>query len=108
MKFSEYQDFVNDMKVYKEKDAIIYPTIKLAGETGEVSEKVGKTIRDNGGIFSEEGKVALIKELGDVLWYVSALADDLGYNLEHVALTNMGKLNSRKDRGVVHGSGDER
>lgn len=107
-RFEEYQEFVNSLKRYPEKYAILYPTIKLNGEAGEVAEKVGKVLRDNNGIFTDEKKEELIKELGDCLWYIGSLADDLGSSLDAVATMNMMKLNSRRERGVLSGSGDNR
>jgi NTP pyrophosphatase (non-canonical NTP hydrolase) len=108
IKFHEYQEFVNGMKRYPWKHAIIYPTIKLNGEAGEVAEKVGKVLRDEAGVFSDEKKEEIVKELGDVLWYICSLADDLGYSLEDVVNNNVRKLTSRKERGVMSGSGDNR
>jgi NTP pyrophosphatase (non-canonical NTP hydrolase) len=109
MTFEEYQLISLDFAVYPEQHAIIYPALKLAGEAGEVAEKVGKRLRDAGGDFTDLAwREAMKKELGDVLWYVSALADDLGYTLEEVADTNLEKLSSRAARGVLGGSGDDR
>lgn len=81
----------------------VYNSLGLAGETGEFIEKVKKRIRD--GVF--DPKLAAL-ELGDVLWYLSQLASDLGFTLEEVARMNLKKLADRKARGVIHGSGDER
>jgi NTP pyrophosphatase (non-canonical NTP hydrolase) len=88
---------------------IIYPALKLAGEAGEVAEKVGKAIRDDISKFQEKAYLdGLAKELGDVLWYVAALADSIGYDLSEIAQMNLEKLNSRQARGVISGSGDNR
>lgn len=107
--FEEYQDLALEFVVYPEQHAVIYPSLKLAGEAGEVAEKVGKRLRDAGGDFDDiEWREAMKKELGDVLWYISALAEDLGYTLEEVADTNLSKLSSRAVRGVLQGSGDDR
>jgi len=107
--FAEYQDIALDFAIYSEQNAVIYPALKLSGEAGEVSEKVGKRLRDAGGDFEDlEWRESMKKELGDVLWYISALADDLGYTLEEVADTNLSKLSSRVARGVLQGSGDDR
>lgn len=109
MTFEEYQAISLDFAMYPDQHEVIYPALKLAGEAGEVAEKVGKRLRDAGGDFTElEWREAMKKELGDVLWYISALADDLGYTLEEVADTNLSKLSSRAARGVLGGSGDDR
>lgn len=88
--------------------AYIAKVLGLVGEAGEVAEKYKKIIRDKNGIVSEEEKNELIKELGDVLWYVSALAKYLGTTLEVVAQTNIHKLEKRKAQGTQRGSGDNR
>lgn len=102
--FESYQDFVKSLAVYPDSARIMYPCLGLAGEVGEVCEKVKKHIRD-GRVLDKED---LTKELGDVLWYLSAVALDLGISLKDVAETNITKLTSRKERGVIHGSGDNR
>ena len=86
----------------------IYPTLGLVGEAGEVADKVKKILRDKKGVFDKDSKVAIKFELGDVLWYISQLSSELGYELEEVAHANLEKLNSRKSRGKIHGSGDNR
>jgi NTP pyrophosphatase (non-canonical NTP hydrolase) len=92
------------MKVYPEKHAIIYPALGLAGEAGEVAEKVKKWLRGDKDLDRE----ALLKELGDIQWYITSMATDLGYGLEDVLVANIAKLRSRKERDVVKGDGDER
>jgi NTP pyrophosphatase (non-canonical NTP hydrolase) len=73
-----------------------------------VAEHAKKAIRDDGGLVSDERRSAMAKELGDVLWYVSQLASELGLELEEIATANLEKLLSRQRRGVLSGSGDER
>lgn len=102
--FDSYQEFVKSLAVYPSSARIMYPCLGLAGEVGEVCEKVKKNIRD-GRVLDKED---LTKELGDVLWYLSAVALDLGISLQDIAQTNINKLTSRKERGVIHGSGDNR
>lgn len=80
----------------------------LAGEAGEAADKVKKILRDKGGYASEEDRTALVKELGDVLWYVANVARYLGVSLSDVAESNIEKLSSRKKRNKLHGEGDER
>ena len=75
---------------------------------GEAADKVKKILRDKGGYASEEDRTALVKELGDVLWYVANVARYLGVSLSDVAEGNIEKLSSRKKRNKLHGEGDER
>jgi len=87
---------------------LVYPTLKLCGESGEVAEKLGKVFRDSAGVIDNDSRLEFLKELGDVLWYVNACARELGSNLNEVALMNLDKLESRKKRGLLGGSGDNR
>ena len=103
MRFYEYQEEASKTAIYPEQYKIVYPALGLAGEAGEVAEKVKKHIRD--GVLNVED---LKKELGDVLWYLAAIASDLGLNLDDVAESNLQKLRSRQARGVIGGSGDNR
>ena len=86
----------------------IYPTLGLVGEAGEVAEKVKKVIRDKNGIFDEESKKAIKKELGDVLWYLSNLCNEFKFSLDDVASQNLDKLKARAEKGSISGSGDDR
>ena len=86
----------------------IYPTLGLAGEAGEVADKVKKVIRDRNGTFDDEARESIKLELGDVLWYVSQLSCELGFELEEVAKANLTKLSSRSNRGFISGDGDFR
>jgi len=122
MNFNEYQIMAKSTAIYK--DAVMYPALGLAGETGEVCEKVKKAYRDidffeptyytidriNGAVDIEHEKVRenIKKELGDVIWYVSNLASDFDLTLDEIAEFNIQKLFSRKERGVLKGSGDNR
>lgn len=108
MTINEYQKRALETAIYP--NPIIYPTIGLVGEAGEVADKVKKVLRDKNGEFFKEPstKEEIMKEIGDVLWYCATLANDLGYSLEEVAETNIKKLSSRKKRGVLGGSGDNR
>lgn len=108
MELNEYQKRALETALYPNEAKIVYPTLGLTGEAGEVADKVKKVIRDNNGDFSAEKCLELAKELGDVLWYISALANDLGYTLEEIGELNNKKLSSRKERGVINGNGDNR
>lgn len=108
MKLNTYQEAAIETAIYGEGQKIIYPTLGLAGEAGEVADKVKKVLRDNDGVFTDDIKTSVAKEIGDVLWYIAALSRDLGYTLEDIAKMNIEKLESRKQRNVISGSGDER
>ncbi len=88
--------------------AFLAKLLGLVGESGEVAEKCKKIIRDKGGVLSIDDREELLKELGDVLWYVAVLSRYLGESFEDVAERNIDKLASRKARGVTQGSGDNR
>lgn len=88
--------------------AFMSKLLGLVGEAGEVAEKFKKIIRDKDGVLSLEDKKEIVKELGDVLWYVSALSHYLEVPLESVASGNLEKVLGRKARGVSHGQGDNR
>ena len=110
MEFNEYQKRALETALFPEKYKIIYPAIGLGNEAGEVLGKVKKWLRgdDGDGDMSEERKLALKDELGDVLWYLAVLARDLGLNLDEIAKLNIEKLKSRKERGALKGDGDKR
>ncbi len=109
MTFEEYQKESRKTAVYPEVGkGFVYPALGLAGEAGEVAEKVKKIFRDDGGEVSPEKKEEIRKELGDVLWYVAQIATEFGLKLDDVAEANLKKLFSRKERGVLAGSGDNR
>jgi len=109
MTFEEYQKESRKTAIYPNSgNNFVYPVLGLAGEVGEVAEKVKKAFRDDGGVMSDERKAALRGELGDVLWYVAQVATELGLSLEDVAKGNIEKLFSRKERGTLHGDGDTR
>lgn len=108
MDLNTYQMEALKTAIYPQDYAILYPTLGLAGESGEVAEKVKKLIRDDNFNISHEKKEELKKELGDVLWYIATLSADLGLTLQEVAETNIAKLKSRQERNVLSGSGDNR
>ncbi len=87
---------------------MLHWVLGINGEAGEIAEKVKKIIRDKGGEVSEQDKLDMAKEVGDVLWYLAVFAHHLGIPLETIAQQNLDKLQSRKARGVLQGSGDNR
>ena len=109
MNLNEYQAAAKTTAVFPTDGLmpILYPVLGLAGETGEVADKVKKVIRA-GGEFTLEVRTEIAKELGDVLWYVATLSEGLGFTLESLAQMNLAKLADRKQRGVVKGEGDSR
>lgn len=109
MTFEEYQKLSRETAVYPDIGKnFVYPTLGLAGESGEVAEKIKKILRDNEGVVDEEKKKEITKELGDVLWYLAQIASEIGVPLEEVASLNIEKLRSRFDRNKIKGSGDNR
>jgi NTP pyrophosphatase (non-canonical NTP hydrolase) len=109
MNFKEYQQRSLGTAVYPNVgNNLYYPVLGLAGEAGEVAEKVKKIIRDNNGIITDDSRESLTKELGDVLWYISAISNEIGVTLNDVAEANIDKLFSRKERNKLRGSGDNR
>lgn len=113
MDFTEYQQKSRKTAVYPEADNnLVYPTLGLVSEAGEVADKLKKHMRDDGvhtpAELSAEQKTELAKELGDVLWYVAQVATELGSDLGSIADMNIEKLYSRMDRGKLSGSGDNR
>lgn len=110
MNFNEYQKKALSTVLTTDdsfKD-LLHWVLGINGESGEIAEKVKKIIRDKNGKVSPEDKKELAKEIGDVLWYLAVLAEDLGVSLEDIAQQNLDKLQSRKQRGVLGGSGDNR
>jgi len=112
MTFDEYQRLALETAVYPNKGKnFVYPALGLCGEAGEYAEKIKKLLRDKDADLDNllpNELLLMVKELGDVLWYVNACAYELGYSLEDVAQTNIDKLLSRKAKKLLHGSGDDR
>jgi NTP pyrophosphatase (non-canonical NTP hydrolase) len=103
-----YQKVALTTAIYPREQAIIYPTLGLTGEAGEVANKVKKIIRD-GSDSKDEKLVSEIKsEIGDCLWYIAVLANDFNIKLSDIASANIEKLATRKSKGTIHGSGDNR
>jgi len=103
-----YQKVALTTAIYPREQAIIYPTLGLTGEAGEVANKVKKIIRD-GSNSKDEKLVSEIKsEIGDCLWYIAVLANDFDIKLSDIASTNLIKLENRKKKDTIRGSGDKR
>lgn len=99
MNFEEYQSEASQTALYPRRMSNLeYPTLGLAGEAGEVANIVKKIARDHGGEINDEIRLKLKDELGDVLWYISACADELGLTLDEVAAYNVNKLAKRHGR----------
>jgi NTP pyrophosphatase (non-canonical NTP hydrolase) len=103
LNFEQYQKRALKTAIYPKELGLYYTALGLSGEAGEVSEKIKKLIRD--GTLDRE---SLIKELGDVLWYLSALSNELGISLQQVAEKNLQKLALRSAKGSLNGEGDDR
>lgn len=108
--FEEYQSKAVETSIFPRKYRIIYPALGLGNEVGEVLGKIKKWMRGDDGEenLNESRRLAIQDELGDVLWYLAVLADDLGLELVDIAENNINKLSSRKARGTLRGDGDKR
>jgi NTP pyrophosphatase (non-canonical NTP hydrolase) len=106
---NEYQSRALETAIYPNRGAnFVYPALGLVGEAGEVADKLKKVIRDNNGVLIDEVRDAVAKELSDVAWYLAVLAAEIDYSLDDIFHMNLAKLASRKERGVLTGSGDDR
>ena len=103
-----YQQVAKTTAIYPREQAIIYPTLGLTGEAGEVANKVKKIIRDDGNKINKGLVQEISAEIGHCLWYIAILADDVGVKLSDIANANLEKLFKRKEKGTLHGSGDDR
>jgi NTP pyrophosphatase (non-canonical NTP hydrolase) len=109
MELKEYGELAMKTAIFPKRDGYAYTALGLAGEAGEIANKVKKFIRD--GYDEEELQIKLndiADELGDVLWYVAAVAHVIGTDLESVAKNNLYKLAERQRKGTIKGSGDKR
>jgi NTP pyrophosphatase (non-canonical NTP hydrolase) len=108
--FNTYQVIAHSTSVNTEihGDKVLYPALGIADEAGEVAGKFKKLFRDKGGKYDDEFKAVIVKEMGDVLWYLAETATQLGLQLEDIATANVDKLLARKDKGTIHGDGDNR
>jgi NTP pyrophosphatase (non-canonical NTP hydrolase) len=103
---NNYQMQARKFAIYPERMKVVYPALGLAGEAGEVADKVKKIYRDDRTDAKFLGEIA--KEIGDVMWYCAVLAEDLGFSLQQVAEMNIYKLQQRQSAGKIVGDGDNR
>lgn len=111
LSFETYQHQTKETAIYPrevEQEALVYCSLGLISEAGEVGGKVKKLIRDKNFNISIEDKKQIISEMGDVLWYLSELSNTLNISLAEVAKSNIAKLMDRLERNVIHGDGDNR
>jgi NTP pyrophosphatase (non-canonical NTP hydrolase) len=109
MTLNDYQKEAQKTAIYPVLGhPIVYPALGLNGEAGEVAEKVKKLMRDFDGHMNDSWKLGILKELGDVLWYISETARQAGFTLQEVAEYNIKKLQEREKLGTLKGSGDDR
>ena len=106
--FNAYQRMAAKTAIYPDEHRIMYPALGLAGEAGEVANKVKKLIRDGPDGRPDDWREQISSEIGDVLWYCAALATDLNLTLGMIASQNEKKLSARKKSGTIGGSGDNR
>ena len=109
MDFTDYQQKAKQTAKYPIiGHGVIYPTLGLTNEAGEVAGKIKKIFRDKEGVISKADLEALKAELGDVLWYLAQVSTELDLSLEEIAEHNIAKLLDRQARGKIKGDGDNR
>jgi len=111
MTFDNYQTNASRTAFYPrvfKNQGLYYTALGLAGEAGEVANKVKKVMRDDNGNLEEKAKAEIFDELGDGLWYCATIEDEIGVNLGDVAKLNLSKLQDRMNRNKIKGSGDKR
>lgn len=111
MNLDEYQLATDVTAVYPgqgETMGLAYAALGLAGEAGEIANKVKKILRDDNGVLMHDKAQAIADEVGDVLWYLARVAEEVNHRLDGIAQRNIDKLLSRQERGVLQGSGDNR
>lgn len=115
--FRDYQNRANETAIYPNVGTeilhpvtagLVYPVMAIGGEVGELQNKVKKLIRDGDNAFTHEQMESLVKEIGDIQWYLAAICTELGIDLGRVAIENIQKLERRKAEGKLQGSGDDR
>ena len=105
MLLDEYQERARTTAVYPREFAYNYLALGVAGEAGEVANKVKKVLRDKNGVMDDTSRALIVDELGDVLWYIALMAHELGVTLQDVAEGNIAKLTERKAQNLIHDVG---
>lgn len=113
MEFDKYQEEIKKFDAFSQSSdpldpAFVVKILGLSGEAGEVTEKFKKVIRDGNGKLDEDSKREIVKEMGDVLWYLATIARYMDVPFSEVAGKNIEKLSGRLERGTIHGKGDNR
>jgi NTP pyrophosphatase (non-canonical NTP hydrolase) len=111
MNFDEYQEKASVTATFAESDEkykLMYLTLGITSEAGEVADKIKKVMRNDNGVMSEEAREAIKTEIGDVLWYLSQLSRLLGISFDAVAEKNIAKILDRQARNVIKSTGDNR
>ena len=117
MNFKEYQTIIKETAIYPSDIGLAYCAMGLTGEAGEVADKIKKLYRDDNLhtldaaheiILIDTHRYDIAKELGDVLWYVTAMASEIDMSLEEIMEMNYNKLIKRRETNTLHGSGDDR
>lgn len=111
MDFDEYEKRARSTATFEGKQAeyeLMYLTIGISGEAGEIAEKVKKILRNDDGVITDEKREALKNEVGDVLWYLSQFSRTLGFTFSEAAEANLKKLADRRARNVIKSTGDNR
>ena len=104
-----YEAQAGETAIFPKEKALEYLALGLTSEAGEVAGKVKKLIRDGEDVEGfEMKKLAISSEIGDVLWYCAMMAKEVGVPLNTIMQENLSKLHSRKERGTLQGSGDDR
>jgi NTP pyrophosphatase (non-canonical NTP hydrolase) len=108
MEFNEYQKRSQYSLISGDYPELMYTTLALVGEAGEIADKVKKVYRDNGGVVPNEKRSDITREMGDLLWYLARLATHLEVSFDSIAQENLTKLAERADEGTLSGEGDNR
>lgn len=111
MQFDEYQQLASKTALFDKDDKeyiLMLICLGIAGEGGEILEKVKHLVRDDKGVVTDDRRDGIKKEIGDVLWYLSQLARELGLSFDDIAKANIEKTHSRLERGMLKSEGDNR